>query len=197
QIENALTEKTQAIKISQVKNVPFKNIGPTKMSGRIVDLAVNPENPTEFYAAYASGGLWHTTNNGTTFTPIMENAITQNIGDIAVDWTTRTIWVGTGENNASRSSYAGVGILKSKDNGATWENVGLTDSHHIGRILINPKNPDEVTIGVTGHLYSANNERGIYKTLDGGKTRSEEHTSELQSREKLVCRLLLEKTKKM
>src|SRR5690606_41481486 len=98
QIEKALTEKHQAIKASQVKNVPFKNIGPTKMSGRIVDLAVNPENPTEFYAAYASGGLWHTTNNGTTFTPIMENAITQNIGDIAVDWATKTIWVGTGEN---------------------------------------------------------------------------------------------------
>lgn len=170
QIENALSNKDQAIKTSQVKNVPFKNIGPTKMSGRIVDLAVNPENPTEFYAAYASGGLWHTTNNGTTFTPIMENAITQNIGDIAVDWATKTIWVGTGENNASRSSYAGVGILKSSDNGATWENVGLTDSHHIGRILINPKNSNEVTIGVTGHLYSANNERGIYKTLDGGKT---------------------------
>lgn len=170
QLEKALTEKKQAISESQVKNVPFKNIGPTKMSGRIVDLDVNPENPIEFYAAYASGGLWHTTNNGTTFTPIMENAITQNIGDIAVDWSTRTIWVGTGENNASRSSYAGVGILKSKDNGATWEHVGLSDSHHIGRILINPKNSDEVTIGVTGHLYSANNERGVYKTLDGGKT---------------------------
>ena len=169
-LEKALVEKNLSITNSKVKNVPFKNIGPTKMSGRIVDLAVNPENPTEFYAAYASGGLWHTTNNGTTFTPIMENAITQNIGDVAVDWTTRTIWVGTGENNASRSSYAGVGILKSSDNGATWENVGLTDSHHIGRILINPKNPDEVIVGVTGHLYSANNERGVYKTSDGGKT---------------------------
>lgn len=170
EIEKALIAKNAKHECSIVKNVPFKNIGPTIMSGRIVDLAVNEENPNEFYAAYASGGLWHTTNNGNTFTPILDTSETQNIGDIAVDWTTKTIWVGTGENNASRSSYAGIGILKSSDNGKTWENVGLKDSHHIGRILINPKNPDEVIVGVTGHLYSPNKERGIYKTTDGGKT---------------------------
>lgn len=163
----------QSTNNSIVKNVSFENIGPTVMSGRVTDLAVNPEDPTEFYVAYASGGLWYTTNNGTSFTPILDTSNTQNIGDIAVHWETKTIWVGTGENNASRSSYAGIGILKSTDNGKTWENVGLKDSHHIGRILINPNNADEVTIGVTGHLYSSNNERGIYKTLDGGKTWSQ------------------------
>ena len=155
---------------SIVKNVPFQNIGPTIMSGRVVDLDVNPDNPSEFYVGYASGGLWHTTNNGTTFTPILDTSNTQNVGDIAVDWKNRTIWVGTGENNASRSSYAGIGMLKSNNNGKTWQNVGLTDSHHIGRILLNPDNPDEVVVGVTGHLYSSNKERGIYKTINGGKT---------------------------
>ena len=167
-IEKALQNKEVMSKASLVKNISFKNIGPTVMSGRVTDLAINPETPTEFYVAYASGGVWHTVNNGTTFTPILDSSNTQNVGDIAVDWKTRTIWVGTGENNASRSSYAGIGILKSTDNGKTWKNVGLKDSHHIGRILINPNNPDEVTVGVTGHLYSPNQERGIYKTIDGG-----------------------------
>lgn len=97
-VEAALKQKAQLEKTSLVKNVPFENIGPSIMSGRVVDLAVNPEDPTEFYAAYASGGVWHTVNNGTTFTPILDNSQTQNVGDIAVDWTTRTIWVGTGEN---------------------------------------------------------------------------------------------------
>ena len=97
---------------SIVKNIPFTNIGPSIMSGRVVDLAVNPNEPTEFYVAYASGGLWYTNNNGTSFTPILDNSPTQNVGAVAVDWKTKTIWVGTGENNASRSSYAGIGILK-------------------------------------------------------------------------------------
>ncbi|MBC3845906.1 glycosyl hydrolase [Winogradskyella echinorum] len=169
-VKKALEQKEAMMQSSLVKNVPFENIGPTVMSGRVVDVDANPEMPSEFYVGYASGGVWHTTNNGTSFTPILDNAVTQNVGDIAVDWKTRTIWVGTGENNSSRSSYAGIGILKSTDNGKTWEHVGLEDSHHIGRILINPNNPDEVVIGATGHLYSPNDERGIYKTTDGGKT---------------------------
>ena len=169
-VQDALLEKKQLTETSLVKNVPFKNIGPTIMSGRVVDVDVNPENTIEFYVAYASGGLWHTVNNGSTFTPILDTAQTQNIGDIAVDWKNNTIWVGTGENNSSRSSYSGIGVLKSNDNGKTWLNVGLHDSHHIGRILINPNNPEEVTIGVLGHLYSENTERGVYKTKDGGKT---------------------------
>ncbi|MDP3314352.1 sialidase family protein [Lutibacter sp.] len=155
---------------SIVENISFTNIGPSIMSGRIVDVDVNPANTVEFYAAYASGGLWYTNNNGTSFTPVMDNSETQNIGDIAVDWNTGTIWVGTGESNSSRSSYAGIGILKSTDKGKTWQNVGLTDSHHIGRIIINKNNPDEVVVGVIGHLYTPNNERGIFKTSDGGKT---------------------------
>ena len=166
----ALTEQENVRKSSLVKNISFENIGPTVMSGRVVDVDVNPNNTTEFYVGYASGGVWYTNNNGTTFTPVLDSSPTQNVGDIAIDWKNGTIWVGTGENNSSRSSYAGIGILKSTDKGKTWANVGLHDSHHIGRILINPTNSEEVIIGVIGHLYSPNKERGIYKTTDGGKT---------------------------
>jgi len=166
----AINKKLELASNSIVKNISFDNIGPTVMSGRVVDIEANPNNPVEFYVAYASGGLWYTNNNGTSFVPIMDATPTQNIGDIAIEWKSGTIWVGTGENNSSRSSYAGIGILKSGDKGKTWINTGLVDSHHIGKILINPDNPDEVVVGVTGHLYSPNAERGVFRTNDGGKT---------------------------
>lgn len=169
-IQQSLEQKSTMMETSLVKNIAFTNIGPTVMSGRVADVAVNPNNPVEFYVGYASGGLWYTNNNGTTFTPVLDNSPTQNIGDIAVDWKSETIWVGTGEKNSSRSSYAGIGMLKSTNKGKTWQNVGLIDSHHISRIVINPNNKDEVVVGVIGHLYSTNKERGIFKTVDGGKT---------------------------
>jgi len=169
-LTNALKQKQELTKTSLVKNVAFESIGPTIMSGRVVDVAVNPEMPSEFYVGYATGGVWHTINNGTSFTPILDPAETQNVGAIAVHWPTKTIYVGTGENNASRSSYAGVGILKSIDNGKTWDNLGLMDAQHFAPILIHPENPDVVVVGATGHLYSPNKQRGVYKTTDGGTT---------------------------
>ena len=168
-MENGLQQKAQLTNNSSVKNLPFKNIGPTIMSGRVVDFAVNPTNPVEFYVGYASGGVWHTVNNGTTFTPVLDSSPTQNVGSLAVDWKTNSIWVGTGEVNASRSSYAGIGVLLSTDNGETWSNMGLKDSHHISKIVINPENSNEVVVSAVGHLYSKNEERGVYKTVDGGK----------------------------
>ncbi|MFT5986057.1 MAG: hypothetical protein ACI825_001556, partial [Planctomycetota bacterium] len=170
QVEEALQQKVTQTENSLVKNLPFTNIGPTIMSGRVVDLAVNPENPTEFYVGYASGGVWHTKNNGTTFDPILDSSPTQNVGSLAVHWKSKTIWVGTGEVNSSRSSYAGIGLLQSNDNGKTWVNLGLADSHHISKIIINPANANEVVVAAVGHLYSTNEERGVYKTMDGGKT---------------------------
>ena len=161
-------EKLQAA--SSVQNIPFENIGPSIMSGRVVALAVNPEQPTEFYVAYASGGVWHTQDNGISFVSITDNAPTQNIGEIAMHWPSRTLWVGTGENNSSRSSYAGMGMLRTTDNGDTWTQHGLNSSHHIGKILIDPNSPDHLVVGVTGHLYTSNAERGVYVTSDAGAT---------------------------
>jgi hypothetical protein len=169
-VKKALQEKQKLTETSIIKNIPFTNIGPTIMSGRMADIDVNPNDPTEFYVGYASGGLWYTNNNGTTFTPLLDSSPTQNVGDIAIDWKNGTIWVGTGEKNSSRSSYAGIGMLKSTDQGKTWEHIGLADSHHISRVVINPNNSNEVVVGVIGHLYSSNEERGIFKTVDGGKS---------------------------
>lgn len=166
---------------SLLNEIQFRNIGPSIMSGRVVDVDANPNDPTEFYVAYATGGLWHTTNNGQSFTPIMDSLDMLFIGDIAVNWekttvgkgiktTDRIIWVGTGEVNSSRSSYAGVGIYKTINNGETWEYLGLPESQHIGKIQLHPTDENIAWVAVLGHLYSANKERGVYKTTNGGKT---------------------------
>jgi photosystem II stability/assembly factor-like uncharacterized protein len=155
---------------SPLKDIKFRNIGPSNMSGRVVDVEVNPNNPIEFYVAYASGGLWYTSNNGQSLVPVFEKEAAYTIGDIAVNWKTRTIWVGTGESNSSRSSYAGNGIYKSSDNGKKWEYLGLSQSQHIGEIILHPSNDNTAWVAAIGSLYSANKERGVYKTIDGGKT---------------------------
>lgn len=151
-------------------NIHFRSVGPTVMSGRVTDIEVDPNDATHFYVAYASGGLWETKNNGTSFTPLFDYEKVMTIGDIAIDWKNNIIWVGTGENNSSRSSYSGVGIFKSVDNGKTWDHLGLEESQHISRIVLHPTDPNTVWVGVIGHLFSFNKERGLYKTSDGGKT---------------------------
>ncbi len=157
-------------KNSLLKNIPFRNAGPTIMSGRAVDVCVNPDDPTEFYVAYASGGLWHTVNNGQSFEPLFDHEEVITIGDIDVDWKTRNIWIGTGESNSSRSSYSGVGMYFSADSGKTWQHKGLAESQHIGKVLIHPSQQSTVFIAALGHLFSANRQRGLYKTTDGGNT---------------------------
>ncbi|MBI2282875.1 MAG: glycosyl hydrolase [Bacteroidetes bacterium] len=165
------TEQRKALlQRSLLNGTSFRNIGPSVMSGRVVDLEVNPNDPTEFYVAYASGGLWHTTNNGQSFVSIFDSEDILTLGDIAVNWKTRTIWVGTGEVNSSRSSYAGIGVYKSGNNGKSWEYLGLPESHHIGKILLHPADDNTAWVAVLGHLYSPNKERGVYKTTDGGKS---------------------------
>lgn len=164
-------EQRKALKERSLLNgTGFRNIGPAVMSGRVVDLEVNPAEPTEFYVAYATGGLWHTVNNGQSFVPVFDSADIITIGDIAVNWNQRIIWVGTGEVNSSRSSYAGMGVYKTSDNGKSWEWLGLPESHHIGKIQLHPTNPNVAWVAALGHLYSPNKERGVYKTIDGGKS---------------------------
>ena len=155
---------------SIVKNISFRNIGPTVMSGRVADLSVNPKDPSHFYVAYASGGLWETINNGNSFNPIFDNQMVMTIGDVEVDWENDIIYVGTGEKNSSRSSYSGNGIYKSSNGGKDWTHIGLKESHHIGRIIIHPEDSNIIWVASLGHLYSSNKERGLYKTTDGGVT---------------------------
>lgn len=159
----------------------FSNIGPSIMSGRVVDLKVNPENTLEFVVAYATGGLWYTANNGTSFTPIFDEAPTQNIGAFDVNWEQKTIWVGTGEVNSSRSSYAGQGMFYSKVEGnwldakgrfnGAWEHRGLENSHHIGKVIIDPKNPNRILVAAMGQLYTKSGDHGgLFQSFDKGRT---------------------------
>lgn len=150
--------------------ISFRSVGPETQGGRIVDLASVENKPGTLFVAFATGGLWRTDNMGDTWESLFDRESTIGIGDIAVSRDGRTIWVGTGEANSSRTSYAGTGIFKSTDGGKTWANKGLHESHHIGRVLIHPTNPSRAYVAVIGHLYTWNKERGVYRTDDGGNT---------------------------
>lgn len=153
------------------RGLEWRNIGPVVQGGRVVDIASVPGSPYTFYVAYASGGLWKTTNNGVTFEPVFDAQPSIIMGAIAVDPNQpETIWVGTGENNSSRSSYGGMGIFRSDDAGKTWRNLGLHDSNRIGRILVDPRDSDRVLVASLGKLYTPGGERGIYLTEDGGES---------------------------
>jgi len=164
-------EQRNALKSnSLLTSITAENIGPSIFSCRVTDVDVNPSDPTEMYVAYASGGLWYSKNNGTRFSPVFDHQASMTIGDIAVDWIKNIVWVGTGEANSSRSSYAGTGMYRSADGGKTWEQRGLLESHHISRVILHPTDPNTLWVAVLGHLYSANEERGVFKTTDAGKT---------------------------
>jgi photosystem II stability/assembly factor-like uncharacterized protein len=144
------------------------------MGGRIDDFAVVESNPNIVYVGTASGGVWKTTNNGTTWEPVFDKEGVSTIGDIAIAPSDPSVvWVGSGEPNNRQSSSWGDGIYKSLNGGKTWKKMGLEATHHIGRIVIHPKNPDVVYVAAQGHLWGPNPERGVYKTTDGGKTWSQ------------------------
>lgn len=148
----------------------FRSIGPALMSGRVGDLAVNPKRPAEFYVAVASGNVWKTVNDGTTFEPIFDGEGSYSIGCIALDPTdTDVVWVGTGENNAHRSVSFGDGVYKSTDAGKSWTHVGLRESEHIGMIAIDPRDSNVVYVAAQGPLWRSGGDRGLYKTTDGGE----------------------------
>lgn len=158
-------------KTKSLSGLSFRALGPALVSGRIIDLAVNPEDPNSFYVAAASGGVWKTTNHGTTFTPIFDGQGSYSIGCVTIDPSNpHTVWVGTGENNNQRSVAYGDGVYRSLDDGKTWENMGLKASEHIGKILVHPEHSEIVYVAAYGPLWSAGGDRGIYRTMDGGKT---------------------------
>jgi photosystem II stability/assembly factor-like uncharacterized protein len=146
-------------------------LGPAVMGGRISAVAVVDNRPATLYVGASSGGVWKTVNNGTTWMPVFDGERTASIGDVAVAPSNPDIvWVGTGESNPRNSVAWGDGVYKSTDAGKTWQHVGLKDTAHIGRIVIHPKNPDIVYIAALGHLWGPNKERGVFKTVDAGKT---------------------------
>ncbi|HSG46706.1 MAG TPA: hypothetical protein VLA43_02710, partial [Longimicrobiales bacterium] len=149
----------------------YRSIGPTRQSGRFIDIAVPSDDPHTFYIASASGHLWKTTNRGITFEVLFEEEDVFSIGAVAVAPSDSDIlYLGSGEGNNSRSSYWGDGVYKSTDAGESWVNMGLPESHHIGRIVVHPTDPNTVYVAALGRLYSDNEERGLYKTTDGGRS---------------------------
>jgi photosystem II stability/assembly factor-like uncharacterized protein len=149
----------------------FRAIGPATMSGRIADLAVYEANPAIFYVATAHGGVWKTTNNGTTWEPQLQDTGHLSTGAIAISQSNPDlVWVGTGESSNRQSVSWGDGVYKSTDGGKTYTNMGLKSSKHINRVVIDPRNNDTVFVAATGSLWGPGGERGVYKTTDGGKT---------------------------
>jgi photosystem II stability/assembly factor-like uncharacterized protein len=149
----------------------FRELGPAVVGGRIDDFAVVESNPDIIYTATASGGIWKSSDGALSWKPIFEHLGAMSIGAIAVAPSNpAVVWAGTGEANNRQSSSWGDGVYKSVDAGATWTRMGLSDSHHVGRIAIDPRNVDTVYVAALGHLWGPNQDRGLYKTSDGGKT---------------------------
>ncbi|MEZ4907901.1 MAG: glycosyl hydrolase [Saprospiraceae bacterium] len=149
----------------------FRNICPAFISGRISDLAVNPENKSEYYVATAAGGAWKTTNNGTTYEPVFDDYGSYSLGCITMDpKNSNIIWIGTGENTSQRSVSYGDGVYKSLDGGKNWTNMGLKESYQIGKILVHPENSNIVFVAAEGSVWSKGGDRGLYKSTDGGTT---------------------------
>ncbi len=167
----AQTTDLEHLRVNVLQQMAWRELGPVAFGGRIVDIEVHPTNPSIYWVASASGGLFRTDNRGLTFTPQFQDAYSISIGDIAVAPSNPDVlYVGTGESNNQRSSYWGDGVHRSGDGGKTWAHVGLTGTEHIGRIVVHPTNPDIVLVAALGALYSSNDERGLYRTQDGGKT---------------------------
>ncbi len=169
--KKAKKESVPLIQESILNGLQWRCIGPCNMGGRIDDFAVVESNPKIIYVGTASGGVWKTTNNGVTWKPIFDDQEMSTIGDVTIAPSNPDIvWVGAGEPNNRQSSSWGDGVYKSTDGGQTWKSMGLSDTHHIGRIVIHPTDPNVVYVAALGHLWGPNRERGLFKTTDGGKT---------------------------
>lgn len=164
-------EEPAAAKGSPLAELPLRNLGPAVTSGRVGDLAVDPRRTDTWYVAASSGGVWKTVNAGTTWTPIFDKETSFSIGCVTLDpRDANIVWVGTGENNSQRSVAYGDGVYRSLDGGKHWENMGLKASEHIAKILVDPRNSQVVFVAAQGPLWKEGGDRGLYKTVDGGKT---------------------------
>ncbi len=168
-----LTIPLNAQKINDTifSGLKFRSIGPAFTSGRIADIAIHPKNENIWYVAVGSGGVWKTTNSGTTWKPIFDKQVSYSIGTVTIDPNNpHTIWVGTGENVGGRHVAFGDGIYVSYDDGAHWKNMGLKNSEHLSKIIVHPENSNIIWVASQGPLWTSGGDRGIYKSIDGGKS---------------------------
>ena len=172
--EESFQVRKQMVLASPLKGIPFRSVGPMAQGGRVVDISVDANQPHHWMVAFATGGLWITHNDGASWTPLFDQEEVGIIGALAVRWGNQgqpqEIWIGTGEPNASRSSYAGAGLYHSQNGGQTWRRAGLKNSHRIARIVLHPTDYQTVYVAAQGPLYTDGGERGIYKTTDNGIT---------------------------
>ncbi len=169
--EDKKEEPKAFVNSSLVSGLKWRSIGPAWASGRIADFAMNPDNPKEYYVGVASGNVWKTTNNGTTWKPIFDNYGSYSIGVVELDPNNpNVVWIGTGENNHQRALGYGDGVYKSMDGGKSFKNMGLKESRQIGGIVIDPRNSDVVFVAAEGSAWGPGEERGLYKSTDGGET---------------------------
>jgi len=173
-LPTALLGQTAPVSTEQLSELRFRSIGPAVTGGRIHDVEALPEDPSTIYLATASGGLWKSINKGTTWTPIFDDQSTSTFGDVAIALANPlVIWAGTGEQNNRQSTSWGNGVYRSSDGGQTWMHRGLEETRHIGRVLIHPNDPDIAYVAALGSLWAPSQERGVYKTSDGGATWSQ------------------------
>jgi len=164
-------EKKPGMNAETFSGLTFRSIGPGVESGRVMSIGVNPKKPSEFYVGVASGGVWKTVNDGTTWTPVFEKEGSSSIGWVTLDPNDPSVvWVGAGESNSQRSVGYGDGIYRSDDGGKNWKNLGLKKSEHIGRVVIDPRDSKVVYVAAAGPLWGPGGDRGLFKTTDGGKT---------------------------
>ncbi|MCM2269792.1 MAG: glycosyl hydrolase, partial [Thermoanaerobaculia bacterium] len=153
---------------STLKGLSLRNLGPAFMSGRIADVAIDPRDAATWYVAVGSGGVWKTTNAGVTWKPIFDDQPSYSIGCLTLDPANpNVVWVGTGENVGGRHVGYGDGVYRSEDGGATWSRLGLEQSQHISKIVVDPRDSNVVWVASQGPLWSPGGERGLYKTVDG------------------------------
>jgi photosystem II stability/assembly factor-like uncharacterized protein len=167
---DAFEKRNALLKDSIFQQIKWRNVGPEVQGGRVVDIDVAMKANKKIFVGFGTGGLWTTDNLGQSWTPIFDDQSAYGIGDFDVSDDGKTIWLGSGEANSQRTSYSGTGVFVSRNGGESWKNVGLHESHHIGKVMMDPKNPEIVYVAALGPLYSQGGERGLYRTTDGGKT---------------------------
>src|ERR1035437_8874077 len=168
--EEPKEEKKGGMTADTFSGLKFRLIGPGVASGRVMSVAVNPRNKFEYYVGVASGGVWKTVNDGTTWTPVFDGEGSYSIGWITLDPNdSSVVWVGSGESNSQRSVSYGDGIYRSDDGGKSWQNLGLKKSEHIGRVVVDPRDSKTVYVAAEGPLWGPGGDRGLYKSSDGGK----------------------------
>lgn len=167
----AIAKDKPAIDSKLFDNYKFRSIGPAFMSGRIADIEIDPSNKNTWYVGVGSGGMFKTSNAGTTWQPIFDGQDVYSIGTVTIDPSNaQTVWVGTGENVGGRHVSFGDGVYVTHDGGKSWKNMGLKKSEHISEIIVHPNDSNTIWVAAQGPLWSKGGERGLYKSTDGGKT---------------------------